>query len=297
MSEAVITSVAADRYDELCGRLSGVARIDEARAVTESFLPEASRISARNAAISSFYAAAYLDQPELFKWAGMAAFASNHARSLLLPLRIVTGPQGIPGWARWLLRDFETVRTINNEIFRDIFWAHAVYRGTPEGLARLCEIVGDDGPAGAIHSAFGEIERGRKEAAAGKALDGRERIWRGNIGVLRHEQEHVVQPRFASFSCGFARAFSIGSSLDFEARGWCERVLYFTSFYWHIWRRRRDTIRDGGTWPRIDKLPMRWVWIEDRLVPGFRAFEEQPDRCSAGLGRLVARCEPIITRA
>ena len=284
-------------YDSLRRRVRAATSADEARRVVLDALPAEDRIIARNRAISGLYATAYLRHPDLLKWAGMAAFASNHARLLVRPLQLLTGRSGRLDFEardrllRGPLRDFDTVRRINNAIFEDIFWAHLVYDAETVGLERLRDLGRDTPGGGVLIEGFEWIEDGRHATAEGRTEEGHRLVWAGNCALLRHEQQEVVQPRFDGFSCGFARAFSVGSSLDFEARTAHELLTFFTSFYWHILVRRRPELAGHGRWPRIDKLPLRWVWIVDRIVPGFRRFEGDPSRVCRKLTHLVQGSE------
>jgi len=61
--------------------------IKEYKEQFESKLPPESEVIDRNKKISSLYAQLYLDNPDVFKWAGMASFASNHIGIGLLPYR------------------------------------------------------------------------------------------------------------------------------------------------------------------------------------------------------------------
>ena len=287
------TGRAAAVYDTLRRRARAASSPEQVRRVVLDVLPAEDRVIARNRAISSIYAAAYLRHPELLKWAGMAAFASNHARLLMRPLQLLADRSGrldFDARSRLLrgpMRDFDTVRRINNGIFDDLFWAHLVYDAGSDGLERLRSLAAADGGDEPIIEGFESIERGRRAAADGHPDEARQLVWAGNCALLRHEQESVVQPLFEGFSCGFARAFSVGSSLDFEARTARERLTFFTSFYWHILVRRRPELAGHGRWPRIDKLPLRWFWIVDRIVPGFRRFEDDSARVCRKLTHLM----------
>jgi len=64
--------------------------LEDIQAYKESFeskLPKEEDVIARNKKISSMYAELYLEHPDIFKWAGMAAFASNHIGIGLIPYR------------------------------------------------------------------------------------------------------------------------------------------------------------------------------------------------------------------
>ena len=121
----------------------------------------------RNLEISSGYAWIYISLPTCLKWAGMAAFASHHARLALYPFRLHTDRSGysdIPRSLRHrsilLLGDVETVRATNNAIFDDIFWVHFVYTSTDDGIERLRALMGNDQRYGPVLAGFERIDAG-----------------------------------------------------------------------------------------------------------------------------------------
>ncbi|MEL7474414.1 MAG: hypothetical protein AAGK04_13935 [Planctomycetota bacterium] len=247
----------------------------------------------RNHEISAAYGGAYLRHPNLFKWAGMAAFASHHARLLLLPFKLDQLQNGEVDLERFgdsrhgvALADIDTIRQINNAIFDDIYWAHLAYDAEPAGLARLESLL--DAPEWApMLDGFRLIERGRQLLEA--APDEAERlIWRGNVQLLYHEQTAIVQPKFDRLGSGFARLFSLGSSLSFEAATLRERTSYFANFYTHMLLRRPGLLLKTRSLPRVNRLDHRWPWIETRLVPNFRRLERDRARVRAKLERIVA---------
>ena len=69
------------------------------RAAAEALLSPPCCTFHRNMEISSRYAWLYTQQPTCFKWAGMAAIASHHARLVLFPFRL-----DADGKAMWICR-------------------------------------------------------------------------------------------------------------------------------------------------------------------------------------------------
>jgi len=140
----------------------------------------------RNLEISSRYAWLYKFLPAYFKRAGMAAFASHHARLALFPFRLdrdrtgyVDIPRSLSRQRALLMADVNTIRETNNAIFDDIFWAHLAYATALAG--------------------FEAIDRGRRvledpTAPAAARRTAEDRIWEGNVLLLEHEQRALVQP-------------------------------------------------------------------------------------------------------
>ena len=249
-----------------------------------SLLPEHGCPFARNQRVTSLYAELYLQHPLCFKWAGMAAYASHHVRLALLPLRLSTGPTrcqatDIAGRRHATLstRDVDLLRQTNDRIFSDIYWAHLVYGGTPEGLRALAALLGEDRQQ--MLAGFQSIEEGRLLLDHGtpeQNEEGERLIWEGNARLLRHEQEVMVQPLFDKLSTPFSHAFSIASSLGFSTGRAMEHFRNFCSFYVYMatggirGRKRPPLI------PNIRHFPDRWLWISQCILPKFRHFESSP---------------------
>ncbi len=255
----------------------------------------------RNLEISAAYSWMYLNRPRLFKWCGMAAFASYHARLLLTPFKLrvdETGalvkpeaPRGSRG--RWLgvpFEDLELIRTVNNGIFRDIFWAHAAYMMPSHGMRALRSLLTEPEDRPMLRG-FELIDLGRRALR-----DDPERaeafIWAGNTLLLWHEQRAIVQPRFSEISPGFARWFSLGSSLTFEADRASHRARYFASFYLDMLLRHPAELVRTRSLPRITRFEHRWRWASSRVVSKFRRLERE-----ASGGIVSQRLERILAES
>ena len=105
-------------------------------------LPPEEDVVSRNHRITSIYAELYWSNRELFKWAGMAAFASHHVGLGLLAFKL-NALQLLDLKTsckkRKLLSDLNLIRHLNNLIFDDIAWVHFAYR--EEGMDHLRELM------------------------------------------------------------------------------------------------------------------------------------------------------------
>lgn len=279
--------------DEARSTMMGLSTATECREHVRSTLIDESRLLDRNAQISGSYAAMYLRHPSLLKWSGMAAFASHHVRKLIAIRQYAKGGSTSAQRAQRMLseKEIETIRTINNTIHDDIFWAHIIYNGTPEGLTHLNKIV-----RGTKHEPMGHgfslIEQGRLAQVAG-SFDATNLIWQGNLSLLRHEQEHIVQPLLSGLSCTFARVLSLGSSLNYEPRGVVDCMKYCSSFYLFMLTREPSRLIQDRTLPRLDRLEQRWAWIQRVLVPKFQSLER--DLACSKLLTIAQGCAPLGT--
>lgn len=269
----------------------------------ESMLPPRDRVVERNRAITSRYANFYLRNRSLFKWAGMAAFASNQVGVALAfselmqtPGRILSGGRreggtglfdavgdvfgnalrmvmGLPLAAldftarNALLDDLEKIRTGNNNIYEDIAWAHAAYM--EGGLAEIEAAVTDD-EREFLLDGFRLIDQGAALMKKGRDSERAvELVRQGNIMLLRHEQVNTLQPIFDAISPQGRIVVSFGSELNFDAAappGALPRASFADHFgYLETLSGQRSVIRSGD----------RWLWIEECVLPAWNAVDEQ----------------------
>lgn len=270
--------------------------MDDWRARAEGLLSDQPCVAHRNGEISALYAALYLRRPGLFKWAGMAAFASHHVRLALWPLAAnadadgaVDLPRALGKWQSLHMDDVDVLRRTNNGIFRDVFWAHLAYDGSAEGIDRLRRAIDGDPESAALLRPFEQLERGRLALDAGDP-GAEEIIWAANIEILEHEQRELVQPHFDQLSCAFARAFSVGATLGFRVDGLLRSLGLFTTFYGHALTRRAGHFVRAMRLPDVTRLDDRWAWIEAAVAPRFRRYEQ--DR-----GTIIPALQEILDEA
>jgi len=181
----------------------------------------------RNMEISSRYAWLYAQQPTCFKWAGMAAIASHHARLVLFPFRLDADRNGYEDLPRSLSRrrllteDANRMREVNNAIYDDIFWVHLAYLAAADGVEDLRRLLRPHREYAGLLFVFETIDRGRAVLADEGSPEGARReaadmVWAGNLALLEREQRAVVQPLFDRLSGTFARLVSMGSTTTFE---------------------------------------------------------------------------------
>jgi hypothetical protein len=259
----------------------------------ESGLPPKERIVERNIAITAQYAAWYLQKPELFKWSGMAAFASRQVGIALAFSELMHAPDqimiqnepqeegfsfdpgrffrsavnnlfSIPSFmhsaaARQLfLTDLDEIRRGNNNIFADIAWAHAAYLEC--GIAGIEKNCGE-GEGEYMLQGFRMIDEGSRLLDKGDDQENaRSMIREGNVLLLRHEQLNTLQPVFDAISQQGRIIVSFGSELDFS--GAVENVKAsfssFSGYFETLTGMRSVTDRDH-----------RWQWIEKDVLPAW----------------------------
>ena len=263
---------------------------DEWKSIAESLLPPCDEVVERNRAITAHYAHLYLEHHELFKWAGMAAFASSQVGVALAFAELMQTPgkmmemerhekpgdmlQGIGDFLAGatrsvfslpfmlydvaakniLLNDLEEIRKGNNAIYKDIAWAHMAY--TEGGLAEIEGNISDNEKEYLL-SGFRQIDEGAALMKTGKDHQQASSLIReGNIRLLRHEQVNTLGPVFKAISPQGHVVVSFGSELNFgeaASPGHRSRASFADHFgYLELLSGSRDV---------TDTLN-RWQWIE-----------------------------------
>ncbi|NYJ73451.1 DUF2515 family protein [Allobranchiibius huperziae] len=251
----------------------------------------------RNMEISSRYAWLNAQHPTGFKWAGMAAIASHHARLVLFPFRLDADRNGYVDLPRSLSRrlltgDANRMRQINNAIYDDIFWVHLAYLASGDGIQGLRRLLGPYREYAGLLSGFETIDRGAavlsdERSSQEDRRDAADQVWAGNLALLEHEQRVVVQPLFESLSGMFARLISMGATTTFEVRGVRQQVRYFTSFSAYSLTRGLTAALRARSVPRITRFEDRWPWLEASVVPRFRRLDSDQALVTRTLGRVV----------
>jgi hypothetical protein len=255
---------------------------EEWRRTAESVLPPEERYSDRNRMITARYAGWYLENPGILKWAGMAAFASRQVGLAILAAELMMAPERQSGddnpllalhrfgADRLMLADFEEIRTGNNNIYRDIAWAHAAYVGGGMAELEACAAEREDD---LLVEGFGMIDRGRELLRRNQNDREAERlIWEGNIFLLRHEQVDVLQPVFDRLSPGGRVLASFGSELDFSGSPIPDSRYRasFSSFQGYV-----ETFAGAKS---VANPTDRWQWVEQCVIPSWKAADRQMGR-------------------
>ena len=218
-----------------------------------------------NERITSAYAEMYLSDPDTFKWAGMAAFASSavgHGMSLAHETFMAAAQSmGLaafmlfwPGPNVSMIETRNLLAQGNGLVYDDLYWQHLAYlkRGLPE-LHKLCQ-QGD--LAGDLCEAWQKINNG-------KVYKNSELVWKGNLELLYYEQHHTLQrgvydpnrPLWNKIS-GFS-LFPISSPIPGDP-------VMFNKFV------------VGGDLGAFDD---RWKWISKSMLPAWKNLDST-SRCN-----------------
>jgi hypothetical protein len=288
---------------------------DEWQARLEHQLGARSTRIARNQAITLCYARWYLQEPWLFKWAGMAAFASAQVGTALALADLVEAPHGLVRAADLvnqeqdllslgittygqalnlllaiplalhdattrplLLNDLELIRQANDAIFADIGWLHLAY--ITDGITALeASLSPHEQPA--LLEAFRMLDEGAHlmcdpaNQQAGASL-----IRQSSLAMLRHEQMTVLPPYMDHMS-SLGKVFaSFGSWLDFEGAPGLLGQPSFSGYYGPL------AVLSGLR--SVSNAEDRWEWIEQNVLERWARVDEA--YCEDGVlhRRLVA---------
>ncbi|MCI5059288.1 MAG: hypothetical protein MRY83_24455, partial [Flavobacteriales bacterium] len=175
-------------------------------------LPPEHKVVKRNRVITAYYAQLYKVNPNLFKWAGMAAFASFHIGEYLKMWDWETS--GIRTFEatckkknRSIEDDVQIIRIINNRIFQEIGSEHLAFNQLD--FESFQSLLKEKKRHSLVLEAFERLDRLRSESQ-NKLLEGSvyEEVWQSNMQILWHEQSQVVQPLFDKLSMLFSGAMS-----------------------------------------------------------------------------------------
>jgi hypothetical protein len=205
----------------------------------------------RNARITEAYAELYLRRPAIYKWAGMAALTSSTVgRGMYLMLALDATRLGclIGLIGREAATVFEQLCLGNWLVFADIYWQHLAYEQA--GIEELAGLAAAGQLDEHVFRAWQQIDQGRQ--AGQPAL-----IWAGNIGLLKFEQERVLQPG----------VYAANQALWDIVADWVPSPIPTLV----------ETFRDFHADGNIGVFEERWRWIERRMLPRWKRLSERQD--------------------
>lgn len=211
-----------------------------------------------NRLITKQYARMYCKNPKVFKWAGMAAYASQLVGKGIRQ-GIALGQSGLP----WIpgVSDISGVRLAgilsagNLLVYADIFWQHLAY--CEGGLAALEKCFQAKEIPERVIKAWRKIDAGAKKNDPDK-------IWEGNKELLKYEQEVTLQKGIYDFFRSFFTKVSSRSNL---ANKFGLPLLESPI------PGDKSTIHDISKDADIGKFEDRWKWIKKYMLPAYRKLE------------------------
>jgi hypothetical protein len=231
-------------------------------------LSESAIVFKRNQAITAAYAEMYLRNPQVYKWAGMAALTSaTVGRGMYVMYGLRQAHLGIVFglFGSEVAETIRQLRTGNLAVFTDIYWQNMAY--DQGGLAELEQI----GRAGELDQ---RALHGWQLIDAGRRAGDRDLVWAGNTVLLHYEQKEVLQPQ----------VYDHNPALWREVSGWIPSPI----------PGHREIFGDFARGGNIGVFSQRWSWIEGHMLPRWRELaDEQPMRTERLLQSLMLGGDPL----
>ena len=209
-----------------------------------------------NHRITSAYAEMYLSNPDVFKWAGMAAFASKEVGDGMHQAEALreSGLPYIPFVPGMDISGTELLQALaqgNMGVYADLYWQHLAYQG---GGIKELEKAYNAGELGRVpFEAWQKIDRGRRE-------NNQSLIWEGNKALLEYEQKTVLQQ----------------GVYDQNRKLWREMSSAPVSWFQEIESPipgdgiSFNDYKGGGD---IGSFDDRWRWISESMLPAWQRLD------------------------
>jgi hypothetical protein len=249
-------------------------------------LPEPGLVRERNAAITTRYATFFVEAQPLFKWSGLAVFASHQVGLALLPYDCVLLESDIGEWRDPKLnipvplvgQELELLRKTNNKVYDDIAWAHLAYLSPDGGLAAVEAGLQDVPTHCRMLQGFQKIDEGRRLLESPRSAEANSLIWQGNRLLLEHEQVVMVQPAFAAMDPAFEFALTQATMLAFETHNFSLFMRYRTFFSLFMYTHGLPVLLRTHALPELRVLEHRWFWITKSALALWQRINQNPDR-------------------
>ncbi|MBY0527888.1 MAG: putative Ig domain-containing protein [Gemmataceae bacterium] len=189
----------------------------------------------------------FLKDTYKYRWAGMAAFASNEVAGAIKIFRSPVNP---------FPRSEEPIAFLaegNKAVYDDIYWQHLAF---DYGRLNLLGKLKDNGLLD--DRSF----RAWKEIDDGQVAQNSDKIWSGNKSLLRLEQEATLQPIYKKHAkvATSISAFVIFPLPAFKDGNQVRKGTIFPTFI------KENLNREGD----IGNFNDRWKWIEDEMLPHYQ---------------------------
>ncbi len=242
-------------------------------------LPPEEQVIRRNRAITAYYAQLYQKEPLLYKWTGMAAFASFHIGEKLQLWNWKNS--GIKSFAvtcrkknRTLEDDFQVIRVLNNKIFSEIGWVHLAF-GRMDYQAFNSLLV-EKGRHPIIIHAFEKLNNARMQLKrGGDSASVNNLIWEANVDILWHEQSEVVQPLFDKLSDLFSGAMTFFAGFDYQINHFPTSRKMRSRFILFMLINGFSLLRKDWSIPELTNLQHRWYWIRHDIIRKWQIVESK----------------------
>ncbi len=263
----------------------------------EDLLPAENLVFERNRAITGTYASLFLQQRKLFKWAGMAAFASHRVGISLMPFAIeewVEGgarfkpPAEHRGLAHTIDEDLNLLRLTNNRVYESIAWSHLAFNSPDHGSECVMDLCATMPEWKLLRKGWDRICQASRKLKQGESMSSVEPlIWRGNEHLLRFEQEVTVQAGFNRMQRAFSTFLTWAMSMEFDGDHARVERNTFSYFPLYMWTSALHVLVRTRSLPYVGRFDHRWCWVEGALLPMWRNVDLSDRELENKLKRLA----------
>lgn len=237
-------------------------------------LPPEEDVLRRNRTITAYYAKLYQSEPNLFKWAGMASFASFHIGEKLKLWNwnksgIKTFSETCQKKNRKIEDDVQIIRIINNRIFTEIGTLHLAFSQLDYTVFKDQLIKKNKHKI--IIGAFDKLQLAKEENNSKKI---EKLVWDANVEILYHEQSLVVQPMFNKLTSTFGSAVSLIASFDYTVNHKKTNWKLSSRFISFMLSKGFSVTKKYGYIPVVTNFKQRWFWITEDLLKKWKQIEK-----------------------
>ena len=219
----------------------------------------------RNKIINKAYAELYLENPEVFKWAGLAAFASASigekmellAAGNLLRVPALVVSEKVANSLNLLSSTLDLTYNMigrgNKAIYDDIYWQHLAYRDG--GLTEMAALFEEGSLPPELYLAWRMIDQGWQTGDE-------EMIWGGNTLLLKYEQKEIIQPVLYDGMLNQPLWKAVSKLHDLLG------VLIASPVPEEL-QSFRDCVPGGN----LGNYEDRWKWCVEKIMPAWQSYE------------------------
>jgi hypothetical protein len=254
-------------------------------------------------AIVAKYARYYQAHPDIYPWAGAAAFAVHQVGIALLPFEFavfegevasVTQDYDHPHGAEILFNDLNHMRKAANAFFAEVGWALEAYADPDGGLAAIDAGTDGDATYAPLRDAFRLIDEGRRlRATPATAARGDALIWDASLKIEHFAQAGVLQSFFATMGPKFDLFMTSFTVMNFEPFSFGFTWWRTTFFDLFMWTGGLPAVIATFALPNLGRLDHRWLWVKRRVFPTWKKVMARDPDLKRNIAALIRAGEMV----
>ena len=213
----------------------------------------------RNRRISELYAALYNSNTAAFKWAGNAAFASHLVGDAMADAWKAHLVVGDPPLTPDPKVGFDLLAKGNLAVYDDLYPQHLAFQAG--GLAEIQKLLD-----------AGLINQGQRDAwkqiSDGLSQANKELVWNGNEALLKFEQQITLQTKVYDVAADYFKDLTNTNNPFIPAM---RSPIPGDNVSFQDFRETDADVPDDAS---IGDFSARWEWIIDRILVGWRNWDE-----------------------